>query len=62
MFRSDSWAAILHNDHWSTYTSPIAGNVNSTMMVVNIDADEFAKPSGPAKLSELGNEARRMPG
>ena len=48
---------IFHNDHGTADTSPVAGNVNGTVVVVDIYANELAKPSSSSKPPEVVDEA-----
>ena len=58
MFRVNSRAHVLHDDHGTTNTATIARNVHRLVMVIDIDAHKLAETSSPAELAELSYETR----
>lgn len=60
MLRSDPWPAILHNNSRSTNPTTITSNVDSIVVVIDINTDKFTKSSCPSELPELGNKTVGM--
>ena len=57
MIRVHSWLPVLHDDHRPTNTSSVTGDMDSPVMMVEVDADELVHfPSSP-KLAELCHES-----
>ena len=57
----DSGPSIFDNDSWSTYTPTIARNMNGTMMMIDVNADEFAKASSSSELAKLCDKLGGIP-
>jgi len=53
MCRRDSGPSVFDNNSWSTDTPAIARNVNGTMVMIDIDADELAKSSSSSELAKV---------
>src|SRR5688572_12886818 len=60
MFRRHSGTAILDDNSRATDTAAIAGNVDSTVMVVGENAHKFAEASRSSELSKLANKSSRI--
>jgi len=60
MFRSHLRDCFFYYDHRPANTPSVTRNVHSSVMVVDIDANEFAELVASAELSKLGYEARWM--
>lgn len=54
--------SIFDNDHRTTNSTSIRSDVNSLLLVVDVDTDEFRDFSSPTKETELGNETRTRSG
>ena len=61
MIRIHSWLPVLHNDHRPTNTTTIASYVNSSMMVIEVNADELVHLASSPKLAKLANKSDRRP-
>ena len=57
----DSGLSIFDNDGWSTNTSAIARNMNGTMVMIDVDADKFAKASSSSELAKLCDKLSGIP-
>jgi hypothetical protein len=57
----DSGPSIFDNNSWSTNTPAIARYMNGTMVMIDVDADEFAKASSSSELAKLCNKLSRIP-
>ena len=62
VYRSDFWPLIFDNDHWPTNASSVTGNVDGLMVMIDVDADEFAETTSSTKAAEVMNEAVREAG
>jgi hypothetical protein len=54
--RRDFGLTLLHHDQRPTYTAFVAGNMNSIVMVVNVDADELRYSAHSPELPEAVEE------
>jgi hypothetical protein len=57
MVEGHPWPLLLHDNHRATYTPTISGNVYATMMMVDVDANEFAEPPGTTYFAEVRDES-----
>ena len=61
MIGSDPRTSILDNDHGTANSTSIACDQDSLMVMVDIDANKFAKSTSTAEFPEVANEACRIP-
>lgn len=52
---------MFHNNHWSTNSSSIAGDMNGPVMMVDVNAYKLAKLAGSTEFPKIVDEARRGP-
>jgi hypothetical protein len=57
----DSGPSIFDNDSRSTDTPAVARNMNSTMVMIDVDTDEFAKASSSSELAKVCDKSSRIP-
>jgi hypothetical protein len=57
----DSGPSIFDNDSWSTDTPAIACNMNGTMVMIDVDANEFAKASSSSELAKVCDKLSGIP-
>ena len=57
MFFRDPWLHILDDDHGSTNAPSVNRNIDGSVVVIDVDADEFAETSSSSKATEIVHEA-----
>jgi hypothetical protein len=62
MIRGNLRSSAFHNDHGSTNATAVTGDMHGSVMIIDIDAHEFAETARPSKLSKIRNKARRISG
>ena len=56
MLRGDSRLSIFDDDKRSANSTAVTRNVNRSMMMIHIDAHEFAYPSCPSEFTKVCDE------
>ena len=53
-----SWLHVFDNDHWSAYSTTVAGDVYCTVMVIDVHTNKFANLTRPTQSPEVLHETR----